>query len=101
MSMPALRHSGPAWLTAAATVLVAWAAPLAAAIAASGPGYWQGVTATTLARPAAASPMTTVLKDGYVWTSLILVLAALGMWLSARSRERARPDRGLRAHLPT
>ena len=84
------RHSGPAWLTAAATVLVAWAAPLAAAIAAGGPGYWQGVTATTLARPAAASPMTTVLKDGYVWTSLILVLAALGVWLSARSRERAR-----------
>jgi hypothetical protein len=84
------KRPGVAWLTATATVLVAWAAPLAVAITAADPGYWQGVTATTLARPAAATPVATVLKDGYVWTSLILVLAALGVWLSARSRERAR-----------
>jgi len=81
---------GWAWLGNAAAALVAWAAPLAVAIAAGGHDYWQGVSTTTLARPAAATPVTTVLKDGYVWTSLILVLAALGVWLCARSRERAR-----------
>ncbi len=93
------RGAGPGRLAAAsrvglagnaATALVAWAAPLAVAIAAGGRDYWQGVTTTTLARPAAATPVTTVLKDGYVWTSLILVLAVLGVWLGARSRERAR-----------
>jgi hypothetical protein len=83
-------RAGRGWLPAAATALAAWAAPLAVAIAAGGHDYWQGVTATTLARPAAATPVATVLKDGYVWTSLVLVLAALGVWLSARSRERAR-----------
>jgi hypothetical protein len=60
------------------------------AIAAGGHDYWQGVTATTLARPVADSPVPLVLKDAYVWTSLILVLAVLGVWLSARSRERGR-----------
>ncbi|HEY2520080.1 MAG TPA: glycosyltransferase family 39 protein [Streptosporangiaceae bacterium] len=81
---------GWAWLSGAAIALAAWAAPIAAVIAAGGHDYWQGVTTTTLDRPAAATPVTIVLKDGYVWTSLILVLAALGVWLSARSRERAR-----------
>jgi 4-amino-4-deoxy-L-arabinose transferase-like glycosyltransferase len=82
----------PGWagLASAATALAAWAVPLAVAIGAGGRDYWTGLTATTLERPAAATPVTTVLKDGYVWTSLILVLAVLGVWLSARSRERAR-----------
>ncbi len=84
------QRPGWGWLGAAATALAAWAAPVTVAIAAGGHDYWQGLTATTLARPAAATPVATVLKDGYVWTSLILVLAVLGVWLSARSRERAR-----------
>ena len=84
------QRRGWAWLRGAATALAAWAGPVAVAVAAGGPGYWRGVTTTTLARPPAATPVATVLRDGYVWTSLILVLAALGVWLSARSRERAR-----------
>jgi hypothetical protein len=88
----AIRRQRPgwAWLTGAAIALAAWAAPVAAAIAAGGDDYWQGVTATTLARPAADSPGPTVLRDAYVWISLILVLAVLGVWLSARSGDRGR-----------
>jgi 4-amino-4-deoxy-L-arabinose transferase-like glycosyltransferase len=81
---------GWTWLASAGTAAAAWAGLVAAAIAAGGHDYWAGLTTTTLARPAAATPVTTVLEDGYVWTSLILVLAVLGVWLSARSRERAR-----------
>jgi hypothetical protein len=84
------QRPGPAWVTSAATVVAAWAVPVAAAIAAGGHDYWQGVTVSTLARPAADAPTPSVLRDAYVWTSLILVLAVLGVWLSARSRDRAR-----------
>ena len=88
------QRPGWAWLGSAATTLAVWVALVAVAVAAGGPDYAHGLTTTTLARPVAATPaatpVTTVLKDGYVWTSLILVLAVLGVWLSARSRERAR-----------
>jgi 4-amino-4-deoxy-L-arabinose transferase-like glycosyltransferase len=84
------QRPGWGWLGSAATALAAWAVPVAAAIAVGGPAYRAGLTTTTLDRPAAATPVTSVLRNGYVWTSLILVLAVLGVWLSARSRERAR-----------
>jgi 4-amino-4-deoxy-L-arabinose transferase-like glycosyltransferase len=84
------KRPGWSWLISVTTALAAWAAALAMAIGAGGQDYWPGVTVTTLARPTAAMPVATVLKDGYVWTSLILVLAALGAWLAARSRERSR-----------
>ena len=85
---------GRAWLTGAATALAGWAVPVTAAIVAGGHDYWQGVTASTLARPAAESPVPTVLRDAYVWTSLILVLAVLGVWLSARGRAVVPQARG-------
>jgi hypothetical protein len=71
-------------------VLAAWTVAVAAAGLAGGRTYWQGLTTSTLARPTVGSPVGTVLREAYVWTSLILVLAVLGMWLAARSRERAR-----------
>jgi hypothetical protein len=81
---------GGVGLVSAAIVLAAWAAPVAGAVLAGGRTYWRGLTASTLAPPAAGLPVATMLRDAYVWTSLILVLAVLGVWLSARSRERAR-----------
>jgi len=75
----------------AVIVLAAWAVPLAGAVAAGGHDYWLGVTTSTLARPAADSPVSSVLHDAYVWTSLVLVLAALGVWLSARGRPGSHP----------
>jgi hypothetical protein len=85
-------HAGPSrdWLTSSLTVLVAWGIPVAVAIAAGGHDYWQGVTSTTLARPVADSPVPLVLKDAYVWTSLILVLAAIGAVMSSRSEARGK-----------
>jgi hypothetical protein len=85
------RRPGRAGLASAAIVLVAWAIPLAVAALAGGQDYWQGVKASTLARPAADSPVPSVLRDAYVWTSLILVLALLGVWLSARGRAGSHP----------
>jgi 4-amino-4-deoxy-L-arabinose transferase-like glycosyltransferase len=81
---------GWGWLTSSLVVLVAWAIPVTAAIAAGRSDYWQGIRSTTLARSVADSPVALVLKDAYVWTSLILVVAALGVWLAARSRGRGR-----------
>jgi 4-amino-4-deoxy-L-arabinose transferase-like glycosyltransferase len=81
---------GGAELVSAGIVLAAWTVAVAAAGLAGGRTYWQGLTTSTLARPTVGSPVGTVLREAYVWTSLILVLAVLGMWLAARSRERAR-----------
>ena len=59
-----------------------------AAVGAGGRAYWQGVTASTLARPPADVPVTTVLRSAYVWTSLILVLAVLGAAMALAGRGR-------------
>jgi Dolichyl-phosphate-mannose-protein mannosyltransferase len=85
-------HAGPGrgWLTSSLILLAAWVIPVTAAIATGRGDYWQGIRSTTLARSVADSPVPLVLKDAYVWTSLILVLAALGVWLAARSRGRGR-----------
>jgi hypothetical protein len=91
VALAAGRRPGRAGLVSAAVVLAAWAVPLAVAVLAGGQDYWQGVKASTLARPAADSPAPSVLRDAYVWTSLILVLAVLGVWLSARGRAGSHP----------
>ena len=77
---------GRAWLTALVTAGGSWLALAAAAVAAGGRAYWQGVTASTLARPHADAAVTTVLRSAYVWTSLILVLAVLGAAMALASR---------------
>jgi Dolichyl-phosphate-mannose-protein mannosyltransferase len=86
------RQAGPgwSWLTSSLIAAVAWAIPVTAAIVAGQGDYWQGIKSTTLARSVADSPVPLVLKDAYVWTSLILVLAVLGVWLAARGRARGR-----------
>jgi Dolichyl-phosphate-mannose-protein mannosyltransferase len=81
----------PGGLASAAIVLVAWGAAVTAAGLAGGRDFWAGVTISTLDRPTAGSPVSAVLHDAYVWTSLVLVLAALGVWLSARGRPRSHP----------
>ena len=69
----------------AAMVLAAWALPVAAAVVAS-ERDWPSVWAGALAYPAGDSAVGSVLRDAYVGTSLVLVLAGLGVWLAARSR---------------
>jgi hypothetical protein len=80
---------GRAWLAALVTVGGSWLALAAAAAAVGGRAYWQGVTASTLARPAADAPVTTVLRSAYIWISLILVLAVLGAAIALASRAEA------------
>jgi Dolichyl-phosphate-mannose-protein mannosyltransferase len=70
----------------AAMVLGAWAVPVGAAVVAGGQNYWPSVWAGALAYPAGDAAGPSVLRDAYVETSLILVLAGLGVWLSARRR---------------
>jgi hypothetical protein len=83
------RHPGDAWL-AALTALGSWLTLAAAAIWAGGHQYWLGITTSTLSRPGSGVPVTTVVQQAYVWTSLILVLAAIGAVLASRGEARAR-----------
>jgi 4-amino-4-deoxy-L-arabinose transferase-like glycosyltransferase len=80
---------GPA-VAAAAVVLGTWLALDGAAVAAGGRDYWRGITTTTLARPRSGAAVHTVLQNAYVWTSLILVLAAIGAVLAFHGEARAR-----------
>jgi hypothetical protein len=84
------RRPGHGWLTDLLTVLGAWLVPMIVAVACGGKDYWLGITTTTLTRPRSDAAVTLVLKDAYVWTSLLLVLALLGSVLAIRSRTRAR-----------
>jgi len=84
------RHPGGAWLAAALAALGSWLALAAAAILAGGHQYWLGITTSTLARPGSDIPVTTVIQRAYVWTSLILVLAAIGAVLSSRGEARGK-----------
>jgi len=79
---------GPAWLTALLAVLACWLILVAAALAAGGGEYWQGITSSTLSRPQSDVPVGAVLHSAYVWTSLILVLAVLGAVLASRENSR-------------
>jgi hypothetical protein len=83
------RHPGDAWL-AALTALGSWLALAAAAILAGGHQYWLGITTSTLSRSGSDVPVTTVVQQAYVWTSLILVLAAIGAVLASRGEARAK-----------
>jgi hypothetical protein len=84
------RHGLPTTLVSGVAVLGCWSAVTAAAVFVGGQQYWQGVTASTLDRPAADAPVQVVLQRAYVWTGLVLVCALLGCVLAARSRERSR-----------
>jgi 4-amino-4-deoxy-L-arabinose transferase-like glycosyltransferase len=82
-------HPGRAWLAVLAA-LGSWLALAAAALLVGGHQYWLGIMTSTLARPGSDVPVTTVLKQAYVWTSLILVLAAIGAVLSSRGEARGK-----------
>ena len=84
------QRGGRAALPALLTVLCPWLVLVSAAVAAGGRNYWRGITTSTLSRPAADVPVTTVLRSAYTWMSLILVLAVLGAILAGRSKERGR-----------
>ena len=84
------QHGGGAWLAALLTVIGSWLVLIAAAIVAGGRDYWLGITTSTLARPQSDVPATIILKSAYVWTSLILVLAALGAVLAGLSETRGK-----------
>jgi hypothetical protein len=78
------QRGGGAGLAAGLAVFCSWLVAVIGAIAAGGRQYWLGITTSTLARPQASVPVTTVLQRAYVWTSLILVLAVLGVVLASR-----------------
>jgi 4-amino-4-deoxy-L-arabinose transferase-like glycosyltransferase len=84
------RHGRASGLAASATVLASWCALTITAIAAGRRAYWLGITTSTVTRPPSNVPVTTVLRDAYVWTSLVMVLAVLGAILASRSEARGR-----------
>ncbi len=84
------RHGRRAGAVAASTVLGAWFALVLAALRIGGPQYWLSFTTTTLDRPLAAVPVHVILQRAYVWTGLVLLLAALGAVLALRSKDRGR-----------
>ena len=84
------RHRPGSAVAAAAIMASAWLALVAAAVVVAGSQYWQGITASTLDRPVSDVAVGVVLQRAYVWTSLVLVLAALGALLAFRGTERAR-----------
>ncbi len=84
------KHGGGAGLAAGLAVLGSWLLLVIAAITAGGREYWLGVTTSTLARPQSSVPVGAILQRAYLWTSLILVLAALGAVLSYRSETRGK-----------
>jgi Dolichyl-phosphate-mannose-protein mannosyltransferase len=84
------RREGIAWLVAMVTLFCSWIALVWVAIALGGRDYWEGVTASTLARPQADVPAAAVLRSAYIWTSLILLLAVLGVVLAARAEGRGK-----------
>ena len=84
------KHPGGAWLPATLAMLGSWLALATAAILAGGHQYWLGITTSTLARPESDAPVTTVLQQAYVWTSLILVLAVIGAVLASRGETRGK-----------
>ena len=84
------KHGGRGGLVAGLTVLGSWLLLVVVALRAGGWAYWQGVTMSTLARPESSVPAEAVLQRAYIWTSLILVLAALGAVLSYRGEARGK-----------
>ena len=65
-------------------------ASIAGGVLFAGAAYWQGITATTLDRPAASASTSVILEQSFVWTSLVMVLAALGIVLARREGRAVR-----------
>jgi hypothetical protein len=86
------RRGGQAGLRAGLFMSGALFALLASGILLAGPSYWQGMTSTTLDRPAASATAGVILQRSYTWTSLLIALAALGIVLAWRGN---RVDRAL------
>jgi hypothetical protein len=84
------RHRASAAVAAAATLAMGWLSLVAGAVVVGGSQYWQGITTSTLDRPASDVAAGIVVQRAYVWTSLILLLAVLGVLLAFRSSERGR-----------
>jgi Dolichyl-phosphate-mannose-protein mannosyltransferase len=84
------RCGAGAGITAGLAVLGSWLTLVTVGIFAGGRDYWLGITTSTLDRPESGIAITTVLQRAYVWTSLILVLAALGAVLATRSEARGK-----------
>ena len=85
VSLAAWRLRG--WRTSLSTGLVMSGVLLTVLLGGSlvmGPAYWQGITSTTLERPAAAASAIVILQRSYVWTSLVIVIAAIGIVLARR-----------------
>jgi hypothetical protein len=61
----------------------------AAGLLIGGNSYLTGIKQTTLARVGGADSALSVLSDAWLWTGLLLVLAVLGVVISAASREGA------------
>jgi hypothetical protein len=70
----------------AGLVLAVTAGLLTAGLLLSGSGYLSGVRQTTLTRLGGASSPLTVLTDAWVWTGVIIVLAACGLVISLAAR---------------
>jgi len=84
------QHKGRAWLAALLSVLCPWLTLVVAAAVVGGHNYWLGITSSTLARSSSDVRVTTVLRNAYVWTGLILLLAVLGAVLASRSKMRGK-----------
>lgn len=80
------QRGGGAGLASGMVLLGSWLAAIVAAVAIGGRDYWAGISTSTLDRQQADIAVTVVLQRAYVWTSLILVLAVLGVLLSSRRR---------------
>ena len=84
------RDLGRTVVLAPLAILCTWLALILAAIRVAGPSYATGIMVSTIHRAASDAAVGVVLQRAYIWTSLILVLAALGVILALRSKERAR-----------
>jgi len=89
MAVSRTRGVRAAW-AAAGSALGSWLLVVVTAIRLAGPMYWQGVKVTTLDRPLSTVAVGVILQRSYIWTGLILLLAAFGAVLAMRTAERGR-----------
>jgi 4-amino-4-deoxy-L-arabinose transferase-like glycosyltransferase len=92
VGLAAWRRRQKAWPSVAALAVVAssWLSAVGAAVILAGPLYLTGIRTSTLDRSPGNATVAQVLEHSYIWTSLILILAALGALLAVRSSERGR-----------
>jgi hypothetical protein len=84
------RRQGWPSVAALAVVACSWLAAVGAAVILAGPQYLSGIRTSTLDRSPGNATVGQVVEHSYIWTSLILILAALGALLAVRSSERGR-----------